>query len=214
MVKEDELEHIDWERVPKPDSTITRSLVLGEKEKILASWDGDDGAQFGSLVLTSQRLLWLKKEEIVKGLLRVKRRTDYLLVHSLLLENLLQILSHPSDAYSETVEITDNHSRKYSFTLGRMQCCPSCKPLINQAIEERRKHIESEKRKERIQVILDFSSLKNYMEKGGLAMQTFRCPHCSAPVEFPEKGKTTKCAHCGSKIYARDIFEKIKELIG
>lgn len=66
----------------------------------------------------------------------------------------------------------------------------------------------------RIIIECDFSSLKDYMTRGGLVMQTFRCPNCSAPVEFPEKGKTTKCAHCGTKIYARDLFEKIKELIG
>jgi hypothetical protein len=45
-------------------------------------------------------------------------------------------------------------------------------------------------------VVLDFSSLKEYMEKGGLVLQK------------------TKCEYCGSTIYAQDIFEKVKSLIG
>lgn len=209
------IEHVDWKEIPKLSSPISQSLVLGKGEAILAGWNGIyDLSQFGSLVLTTQRLLWLDKELVVKGILRVERRTIYHLVHSLLLESLLQVLSSPFSAYSETVEIIERDGKKYSFRLDRMQDYPSCKPLIMQAIGERREKIESEKRRERVQLVLDFSSLKNYMEKGGLVMQTFRCPNCSAPVEFPEKGKTAKCDHCGSKIYARDIFEKIKELIG
>lgn len=133
-----------------------------------------------------------------------------------MLEDLLQILCSPAPGYldSERVEIIDNQGEKYFYELNRMQEYPSCKPLVMKAIEERRKEIESQRRKERVQVVLNFSSLKDYMQKGGLMMQTFRCSHCSAPVEFPEKGKTTKCDHCGTRIYARDIFEKIKELIG
>lgn len=213
-----DLEHVDWERVPKPESAILHSLVLGKGEEILAGWNGNSSVApfLGCLVLTTHRLLWLERKEVVEGLLRRKSRISYHLVYSLSLEDFVQVLSSPSSTLSdnEDVEITDNQGKKYSYRLDRMQGYPSCKPLVIDAIEERRKKIESEKRKERVQLVLDFSSLKDYMEKGGLVMQTFRCPHCNAPVEFPEKGKTTKCAHCGSRIFARDIFEKIKELIG
>lgn len=30
------LEHVDWERIPKPDATILHSLVLGKREEVLA----------------------------------------------------------------------------------------------------------------------------------------------------------------------------------
>jgi len=209
------LEYVDWERVPKPQPIILHSLVLGRGEKVLAGWNGNSlGGQphLGSLVLTTQRLLWLDRKE--EGIL--KRKISYDLAHILKLEDLLQIVCSATDGHwqdREKIEITHAEDKE-SYKLHRMQEFPSCRPLILKAIEERKEEIESERRKERIQVVLDFSSLKDYMEKGGLAMQTFRCPHCSAPVEFPEKGKTTKCSHCGSKIYARDIFEKIKELIG
>lgn len=211
------LEHVDWEILPTPHPAILHSLVLHEGEKVLAGWEGSLKGQISSgvLVLTTQRLMWLERKEVKEGVLRRKSRVSYHLTYYFMLEELLQILSSPSVfENNEEVEITDSKGKKYSYKLGRMQEYPSCKPLIMKATEERRKQIESERRKERVTVVLDFSSLKDYMEKGGLAMQTFRCPNCSAPVEFPEKGKTTKCTHCGTKIYARDIFEKIKELIG
>lgn len=210
------LEDIDWERVPIPQLVIVKTLVLEIEEEVLAGWEGSSDALSGVLVLTTKRLMWLERREVVEGLLRRKSRVSYHLAYSLLLEDLVQILSSPSRLYpdSEDVEMRDTNGKKYCYKLGRMKEYPSCKPLIMKGIEKRRKEMESEKRRERVKVVLDFSSLKEYMESGGLVMQTFRCPNCGAPVEFPEKGKTTKCSHCSAKIYARDIFEKIRELIG
>jgi ribosomal protein S27AE len=84
---------------------------------------------------------------------------------------------------------------------------------IKETSEARKRSIEAEKRKERIQIVLDFSSLKDYMIKGGLTLQSIKCPECGAPVKFPESGNQTKCAHCGCTILAQDVFEKIKSLI-
>lgn len=211
------LEYVDWERVLIPRPVILKSIVLERGEEVLAGWEGfsERRTSSGVVVLTTKRLMWLERKEVVEGLLRRKSRESYHLGYSLMLEDLMQILSSPPPIYQEVenVEITDNQGERHSYGLTRMWEYPSCKPLIVKGIEERRKETESEKRKERGRVVLDFSSLKDYMERGGLVMQTFRCPNCSAPVEFPEKGKTTKCAHCGTKIYARDIFDKIKELI-
>jgi hypothetical protein len=79
---------------------------------------------------------------------------------------------------------------------------------------KRREEIEAEKRKERVQVLLDFSSLKEYMEKGGLVLQKTKYPECGAPMALPTSGSQTKCEHCGSTVYTQDIFEKVKSLIG
>jgi ribosomal protein S27AE len=73
--------------------------------------------------------------------------------------------------------------------------------------------LEAEKKKERVQIVLDFSSLKQYMEKGGLVLQQTKCPSCGAPIKLPEKGNQITCEYCKSTIYAQDIFEKIKNLI-
>ncbi len=85
--------------------------------------------------------------------------------------------------------------------------------VINSASEARLATIEGERRREHVQVVLDFGSLREYMVKGGLVLQTMKCPECGASVRLPESGNQTKCDHCGNKILASDIFEKIRDLI-
>jgi hypothetical protein len=72
---------------------------------------------------------------------------------------------------------------------------------------------EQEKEKANVQIILDFSSLKDVMSKGGLVMTTCKCPNCSGMVDIPETGKVLMCKYCGSPIKPVDIFDKIKTLI-
>ncbi len=64
-----------------------------------------------------------------------------------------------------------------------------------------------------IQIVLDFSSLKDVMSKGGLVMSTYKCPNCNGMVNIPEAGKVLVCNYCGTPIKPVDIFEKIKTLI-
>jgi ribosomal protein S27AE len=85
--------------------------------------------------------------------------------------------------------------------------------MINSASEARLATIEAERRREHVQVVSDFGSLREYMVKGGLVLQTMKCPECGASVKLPESGNQTKCDHCGNTILALDIFEKIKDLI-
>jgi ribosomal protein S27AE len=73
--------------------------------------------------------------------------------------------------------------------------------------------MEAERKKERVQVVLDFSALKDAMLKGGLTLQKTKCPECGASITLPTTGNQIKCEYCGSTIYAQDIFEKIKSLI-
>ncbi len=65
-----------------------------------------------------------------------------------------------------------------------------------------------------MQLVLDFSSLKEQMAKGGLVVQTIKCPTCGASVDLPSNGNTTKCQYCQSTIYAADLFEKLKVMLG
>jgi hypothetical protein len=64
-----------------------------------------------------------------------------------------------------------------------------------------------------VQILVDFSSLKDVMAKGGLVMTTYKCPNCNAMVNIPESGKVLMCQYCGTPIKPVDIFEKIKSLI-
>lgn len=84
---------------------------------------------------------------------------------------------------------------------------------IMSMLKARLESIEADKRRERVQIVLDFSSLKEYMEKGGLILQKVKCPECGGPIELPQSGNQITCEHCGSTILAQDIFEKIKNLI-
>lgn len=85
--------------------------------------------------------------------------------------------------------------------------------LVTDCCQKRREEIEAEKRKDRIQIVLDFSTLQEYMEKGGLVLQKTKCPECGAPIPLPTTGNQINCPHCGSTILAQDIFEKIKGLL-
>jgi len=84
---------------------------------------------------------------------------------------------------------------------------------IASARQQRLESLDAEKKRERVQVVLDFTALKEYMAKGGLMLQTLKCPECGGPIRLPEAGSQTKCEHCGNMILAQDIFEKIRALI-
>jgi hypothetical protein len=85
------------------------------------------------------------------------------------------------------------------------------KKSIEQALKEARE--EKHQNISQIQIILDFSSLKDVMAKGGLVMTTYKCPNCNGMVKLPKEGKVLMCEYCGTPIKPVDIFEKIKSLI-
>ena len=60
----------------------------------------------------------------------------------------------------------------------------------------------------------DFAFLRDYMERGGLSLKALKCPQCGGPISLPSGGQQTKCIHCGGNIYAVDVLDKIKALIG
>lgn len=90
---------------------------------------------------------------------------------------------------------------------------PAFRQTIMGLCQTRREELETQKRKERVQIVFDFSMLKEYMEKGGLILQKTKCPECNAPIPIPTSGNQIVCQHCGSTILAQDLFEKIKSLI-
>lgn len=84
---------------------------------------------------------------------------------------------------------------------------------IKSTSEARIESIGAQKRKERIQVVLDSGALKEYMARGGLLLQTMKCPECGGPIKMPDAGNQTRCEHCGNTILAQDIFDRIRSLI-
>jgi len=90
----------------------------------------------------------------------------------------------------------------------------SFRDAILTQIQSRKQEIEKERTRADVQAILDFSILRDYMMKGGISVQSIKCPQCKAPLTMPENGSLVKCSYCGSTVYASDIMDRVKQLIG
>jgi ribosomal protein S27AE len=159
----------------------------------------------GFLVLTNQRLLFLEEHGVFGKSYHQVLSIPLIKVGGISMGGTL----NPFVSIADDVETHMFHLSG----IGKNQFEPF-RSLITGECRKRREEIEAEKKKERVQVVLDFSALKEYMEKGGLVLQKTKCPECGAPMALPTAGNQTKCEHCGSTIYAQDIFEKVKSLIG
>ena len=103
---------------------------------------------------------------------------------------------------------------KFGFELNSFYKAENCASYItHEDYEKKCLSGEMDKEKQAIQIILDFSSLKDAMSKGGLVMTTYKCPNCNGMVDLPEAGKVLICKYCGTPIKPVDIFEKIKSLM-
>ena len=221
------MSEVNWETMSKPKPQVSEIIVLEKGEEILTSWDGSVESivksviakgriikrhkiveakekEKGTLVLTNRRLIWTTKRGIFGK--------SYHVTHEIPLENIKGVSS--GGTISKYISIMDSEN-EYRFHLsGPYGSIQKFNPLIRTAMETRKKEIEAEKRKARVHIMLDFSSLKDYMKKGGLVLQTVKCPVCSGPLKLPESGNQITCEHCGNTIYAQDVFEKVKALIG
>jgi DNA-directed RNA polymerase subunit RPC12/RpoP len=173
---------------------------------------GGQQVSAGTLVVTNQRILFVCKsglfsqsyginyalnlEDIVSASLGKRG-----LINKLGLINNLIIL----DKANQREEFTDFNvaTRKVHLLI----------PVITSAVRQRKSQIQTEKEKERVQIVLDFSSLKEVMSKGGLIVTNYKCPNCSGMLEIPEAGKILTCKYCGALIKPIDIFDKIKALL-
>ena len=84
---------------------------------------------------------------------------------------------------------------------------------IDKFLKEARENKKIQKEKTNVQVVVDFSSLKDVMARGGIVMTAYKCPNCNGMVDLPEAGKVLICKYCGTPIKPVDIFEKIKLLM-
>lgn len=116
---------------------------------------------------------------------------------------------------SENTLLKDWTCTKFGFDLtNRLHLAENCTSYITQKDYEKKcLSGEIEKEKQPVQIILDFSSLKDVMSKGGMVMTTYKCPNCNGTVNIPETGKVLICQYCNTPIKPVDIFEKIKSLL-
>jgi|SRR3990170_6856009 len=220
--------NIDWDFLSKGiDTTILNCVIKENTESFLHSWTGNHTVQnvrvvqgsshttttvqIGALLLTSRRLIWLERRQTGVW----KPVVSFQVVTETPLEKIKGVSGESGDSstwgFPKKVSIVDDTGEN-TFDL-QYAFLELLKPMIENAVKIRRDEIETEKRKDKVHVMLDFSFLKTIMEKGGLTMQVLKCPECGATIDFPKSGNETVCSHCGKAIYAQDIFEKIKGLI-
>jgi len=93
---------------------------------------------------------------------------------------------------------------------------------LRKCLETFEKELQEESEKSRrIEVVhrgavgvVDFSQLASMMGQKGLVLQVIQCPNCLGKVDVPKVGNLAKCQYCGKDIYAVDIFDKFKGLLG
>jgi len=84
--------------------------------------------------------------------------------------------------------------------------------MIEFQMTQRKQSLGQQKRQERVHVMIDFSSLQPYIEKG-MVPQIVKCANCGAPLRIPKTGSAVICEHCHTQNLVQDAFEKLGSLI-
>jgi hypothetical protein len=179
-----------WQRNEKSLGSVKCTLCFG-------IFTGNFNANYGYLILTNQRIIFATKR-------------GYGSVFSVMYTISLEDVAAVSPIGKKQLEVVDKGNNKIEFIQMTTQ---SIIPIISSAVNQRKNQLLAEKQQERFQIVLDFSSLKDVMAKGGLVMSTYKCPNCNGMINIPEDGKVLMCQYCGTPIKPVDIFEKIKSLI-
>lgn len=227
-------EKINWNWLLRSiNYRVTKKIIFDKGEKLLTQWIGrryftiertinGTSSRFnvnesGILLLSNKKFYWIQQKEV--GFLN--KSIEDKLIFEIPLEKIRSIIggTGTSEDWSSAeyatfrtkFSIIDNESeKKFSLHLAFIE---TFKPIVEKAIEMRNNEIEKEKKKERLHFILDFSFLKKQMENGGIVMKLLKCPNCNGKIAFPETGSQTQCEYCGNRIYAQDVFEKVKSLL-
>ena len=225
--------------VREPENNLTdswqSSLSLDRDEKVLETWEagqkeikpliyGDfevlDRGE-GVLVLTSHTLIWLHR-------ILSSERSSYSRGFRIPLEKIMD-LSFGADPVSH-LAITDDQGVHVISPFSQRGLNPGYDGLLHHrkymtedelrnlhgflAKQRTERRFAVFKEKERVQVIVDFSFLRDYMERGGIIVQKISCAHCGASMPLPEKGDTVNCPYCKTPHKVQDVFERVKQLIG
>ncbi len=157
----------------------------------------------GILVLTNHRLIWVR----AKGLFKTTYHPEF----TVKLEDLAGISM--GGTLFKHIMISEG-DYPHTFHLVGEKEFPGLRQAIMNQTNLRKASLESQRKQERLHIMLDFSFLKEYMQKGGLVLQTVKCSNCGAAMKLPDNGSTVTCNHCQSINRVEDVFEKVKSLIG
>lgn len=204
-----------------PGPPWSTALVLQSGESVASYWEADrEIAQVGVvngrsqmvkvrvkgyLVLTSQRIIFVKQRGVFGKSYHIDTSIPLEDLRGLSMGGLMMKYVSLADAGDEKVF----HVRG----VGEPQF-PDFRAMVQTQVGNRQKAMDAERRREHVHIMLDFSFLRDYMSKGGLSLQVVKCPQCGAPMTLPQEGNRVKCDHCGSTVFAEDIMDRVKELIG
>ncbi len=225
----------------EPESNIKddwhSALALEKNETIIDTWEGeekkiepliDGDVQVspqgeGLLVLTDQKLIWLND-------LPSAGESQYSIGFQVPLDKINSISSGIKPV--SHIAITDDKGLHVVGLLSQKDLTPGFERLLHHRTymtenelgafqetvmkyrAERKFSVLELQKKERVQVIVDFSFLKDYMEKGGMVVQKISCANCGASMHLPEKGNTVDCPYCKTTHRVQDVFERVRQLIG
>jgi len=182
------------------DHEVTRtSVVNGQSQTVKVRIKG-------YLVLTNQRIVFVKQRGIFGKSYHIDLSIPLEDVRGLSMGGLVMKYVSLTDTGGEKVFHVHGVGNDLEFS--------SFRSVIQEQTSNRQRAIDAEKRKERVHIMLDFGFLRDYMSKGGLSLQVVKCPQCGAPMSLPKEGSQVKCDHCGAIVFAQDIMDKVKELIG
>jgi len=186
-----------WQKDEALVNYIAAQEFIEDKTKTLGARVGHKGF----LIVTNQRVIFACKLGFLAK--------DYGVTYGISLEDVMSI-SPGKFGFNDKLVILEKSGQHKDFIKPMIN---DLIPMIKATISERRSQLEARKDKERIQVVLDFSSLKDVLARGGVVMSSYNCPKCNAMIEIPEAGKVMICKYCGAPVKPVDIFDRIKSLL-
>ncbi len=219
----------DWQpnRVPLAEPAQPQpfpwqdALLLDEGETIQTYWRGDHAVdemaavngrsqmtevrRHGYLVLTSHKLAFMDERGIFNQSYHLDCSIELESIEGVSMGGLIMHYVSIGGAEGENKFHLDGVDDK-TFD--------SFRGTLIAQIEARKKEIDRERTEGSVKIMLDFSALRDYMTRGGISVQAVKCPQCRAPLNMPENGNFVKCSYCGSTVYASDIMDRVKQLIG
>ncbi len=208
-----------WEGIYARQLQATET-AFGTRHVVNASGD-----ESGFFVLTNQRIVWIER--------RPSLTDDYRISLTIPLENIIDVsISNDRTAFVTIIESQGPHLFRIYVPLVtevassdfpsnetipvfiEQKEFPAFKWTVTNQVNRRKEVLETARLKDRVQVVLDFSFLKQYMEKGGLILQKITCTNCGGRMKLPETGNTTECPYCHTSYRVEDVFERVKKLMG
>lgn len=164
---------IDWEFLSKAvDPCVLKCVIIDKSESILNLWTGNRHIkntnkapagpaqprmvfQFGALLLTSRRLIWLEKRRMGVW----KPQFTYQVALDMPLEDIKGVSAESGDSgnweSAKKVSIVTNDGETIFALQNSLQ--ELFKPMIECAIKMRKDENEAERKRDKIHVMLDFS---------------------------------------------------------